>query len=268
MFTNLIESQSHRKDFKRRGTFVLVTMAGYALFFVFAGVLSIYAYDAHLEDQNQDLSVLSWVPPVTTPPQTAPAPRTPQRAAGNNNGPARGQRVPVLIEAVSNPTKAPEEISFTAHNIPPALPGARVDPHTFDPGSTGPSTGPIGNPGNGPGGGGNVVPDIGEPPPVKIKEAPVAPRTVRREILNGYAISLPKPPYPNLAKQIGMQGTVSVQVLLNEAGKVVSAKAVSGHPTLAPAAVNAAYQARFTPTKLDGQPVKVSGIITYNFRLN
>jgi protein TonB len=247
---------------------VLVTMAGYALFFVLAGVVSIYAYDAHLETQEQDLTLLSWVPQVTHPPETVRAPSTPRRANGNNNGPVRPQRVPVLIEAVSNPTKAPEQISSTAHNIPPALPGAIVDRDNFDPGSTGPSTGPISNTGRGPGGGGQVVPDIGEPPPVKTKEAPVAPRIVRREILNGYAISLPKPPYPNLAKQIGMQGTVSVQVLLNEAGKVVSAKVLSGHPTLAPAAVNAAYQARFTPTKLDGQPVKVSGIITYNFRLN
>lgn len=268
MFTNLIESQSHKKDFKRRGSFVLVTMAGYALFFVFAGVLSIYAYDAHVENQEPDIGLLSWVPEVTPPPDTVRAPSTPRRATGNNNGPARPPRLPELYESSANPRTAPDKISAVAQNIPPAATGAIRDPHTFDPGSTGPSTGPISNTGGGPGGRGQVVPDIGEPPPAKTKEAPVAARTVRREILNGYAISLPKPPYPNMAKQIGMQGSVSVQVLLNEAGKVVSAKALSGHPTLVPAAVNAAYQARFMPTKLDGQPVKVSGIITYNFRLN
>lgn len=267
MFTNLIESQSHKKDFKRRGSFVLVTMAGYALFFVLAGVVSIYAYDAHLENQQQDMEIISWVPEVTPPPESVRAPNTPRRAAGNNNGPVRPQRVPVLIEAVSNPTKTPEQIGFKAHNIPPALPGAIVDRNTFDPGSTGPSTGPISNT-SGPGGSGRVVPDIGEPPPVKTKEVPVATKVVHKPILNGEAVSLPKPPYPNVARQTGTQGTVSVQVLLNEAGKVVSAKAVSGHPFLTSAAVNAAFQARFTPTLLGGQPVKVSGIITYNFRLN
>jgi len=269
MFTNLIESQSHKKDFKRRGSFVLVTLAGYALFFASAGVLSIFAYDAQLENQEQDLMVLSWVPPVAPPPpDQMRAPKTTRQAAGLNNGPARPQRVPVLIEAVSNPTKAPEQIGVAAHNIPAARPGAILDPNTFDAGSTGPSTGPIGNTGGGPGGSGRVAPDIGEAPPIKVKEPPVTPKLIHRSILNGEAIELPKPPYPNLAKQIGMQGVVSVQVLLNEAGKVVSAKAVSGHPTLTQAAVNAAYQARFSPTLLNGQPVKVSGVITYNFRLN
>jgi protein TonB len=268
MFTNLIESQSHKKDFKRRGSFVLVTLAGYALFFVCAGVLSIYAYDAQLENQDQDLMVLSWVPPVAPPPDPVRTPSAPHRTVAGSSGPERLQHVPVLIESAANPTKAPDKISTTAPNIPPAQPYAVVDRNTFDPGSSGPSTGPIGNSRNGPGGNGTVVPDIGEAPPIKVKQPPETPKVVHRSILNGEAIELPKPPYPILAKQIGMQGTVSVQVLLNEAGKVVSARAVSGHPTLTQAAVNAAYQARFSPTLLNGQAVKVSGVITYNFRLN
>ena len=62
-----------------------------------------------------------------------------------------------------------------------------------------------------------------------------------------------------------MSGAVTVQILLDETGKVISARAVSGHPLLQAAAVKAAYQARFSPTILSDQPVKVSGIITYNF---
>ena len=58
---------------------------------------------------------------------------------------------------------------------------------------------------------------------------------------------------------------MTVQVTLDETGKVVSAHAVSGYPLLQQAAVKAAYQARFTPMLLAGQPVKVTGIITYNF---
>jgi protein TonB len=76
---------------------------------------------------------------------------------------------------------------------------------------------------------------------------------------------LPKPNYPPIAKQIGVQGTVAVQVLIDETGKVVSAKALSGHPLLVPEAVRAAKGALFSPTMIGDQPVKVSGVITYNF---
>jgi protein TonB len=58
-----------------------------------------------------------------------------------------------------------------------------------------------------------------------------------------------------------------VQILVDEQGRVVSAKATSGNPLLQAAAVQAAYRARFTPTLLSGQPVKVTGSITYNFVL-
>jgi len=81
------------------------------------------------------------------------------------------------------------------------------------------------------------------------------------------AVSLPQPPYPPLAKQIRIQGPVTVQILVDEEGKVVTAQPVSGHPTLLAAAKEAAMRARFTPTKLSGVPVKVQGMITYNFVL-
>ncbi len=64
------------------------------------------------------------------------------------------------------------------------------------------------------------------------------------------------------------QGEVTVQVLIDEDGNVISAKAVSGDPILLPEAVRAARQARFKPTTLSGQPVKVSGLITYSFQLS
>jgi TonB family protein len=70
-----------------------------------------------------------------------------------------------------------------------------------------------------------------------------------------------------MAKQVGVQGTVTVQVLIDETGKVISANALSGHPLLTAAAQRVALQARFSPTLIDTQPVKVSGVITYNFVL-
>jgi protein TonB len=86
-------------------------------------------------------------------------------------------------------------------------------------------------------------------------------------VLNGKAISKPQPAYPPIARAARASGTVTVQILVDESGRVVSARAISGHPLLQQAAVQAAYQARFSPTLLSGQPVKVSGVITYNFVL-
>ena len=60
---------------------------------------------------------------------------------------------------------------------------------------------------------------------------------------------------------------IQVEVVVDENGKVISARALSGPTILRDVAVEAAYRARFSPTKLSGQPVKVTGQINYNFTL-
>jgi TonB family protein len=91
-------------------------------------------------------------------------------------------------------------------------------------------------------------------------------RAVSGGVLNGRATHLPAPVYPSLPNDVrGVGGAVSVQVLIDENGVVTSANAVSGHPLLRAAAVEAAKQAQFSPTVLSGQPVKVQGVLTYNF---
>lgn len=84
-------------------------------------------------------------------------------------------------------------------------------------------------------------------------------------VLDGKAISKPAPTYPAIAKPVRASGTVTVQIVVDEEGKVISASALGGHPLLQQAAVDAARQARFSPTRLSGQAVKVSGVVTYNF---
>lgn len=81
----------------------------------------------------------------------------------------------------------------------------------------------------------------------------------------GRIIEIPKPEYPPIARAAHVQGTVEVQVVIGFDGSVIAAAAISGHPLLQAAAVNAARQARFTPTKYKGEPVKVAGVIQYNF---
>ena len=106
---------------------------------------------------------------------------------------------------------------------------------------------------------------------VSLEEPPPAPRPILKPIsggvLNGTAISLPQPFYPEAAKRMRTAGTVTVEVILDETGKVVSATATSGPTILRDAAVQAALKAKFSPTKLSGQPVKVSGVINYKFAL-
>jgi TonB family protein len=109
------------------------------------------------------------------------------------------------------------------------------------------------------------------PPPLspdgvaQEQKSPTAVKTISGGVLNGKATSLPKPVYSPVAKAAKASGTVVVQVELDENGNVVSAHAVSGHPLLQAAAVAAARGAKFSPTKLAGQPVKVNGVITYTF---
>lgn len=84
-------------------------------------------------------------------------------------------------------------------------------------------------------------------------------------VLNGKAVDLPKPEYPAEARADRETGAVSIQILIDEAGKVIRAGAVSGAPSLQLAAREAACGSKFSPTTLGGEPVKVSGVITYNF---
>ena len=86
-------------------------------------------------------------------------------------------------------------------------------------------------------------------------------------VLDSKAVSKPRPAYPSLAKAARASGTVTVRVTVDETGSVVSAAAVSGHPLLRAAAVAAAKQAKFAPTLLNEKPVKVSGVLTYDFVL-
>jgi periplasmic protein TonB len=265
MFKNLIESSSHRSEFRRRGSFFLFTTASYALLFVIAGVVSIYAYDARMEDQNLELATimpLVDLPAPVTPPETTPT--EPRPASGHQQNEYIRTNPTATVDV---PQLAPHDISSSPNPNPPIPPGTKwkVGPENVDPVQPDDSTSRTGGRGNTGNPGPSVA--ISEPPPVPAPAPKPAPKVIRKQILNGEALELPKPQYPPIAKTMGVRGTVNVQVLIDEKGKVVSATTVSGHPLLAPAAKAAAWQARFSPTMLGDQPVKVSGVITYNFIL-
>jgi outer membrane biosynthesis protein TonB len=90
-------------------------------------------------------------------------------------------------------------------------------------------------------------------------------KTLSSGVLNGKALRLDKPKYPATASAVRVSGQVAVQVLIDEQGNIYSAKAVTGHPLLRRNSEIAACESKFLPTLLSGQPVKVSGIVIYNY---
>ena len=160
----------------------------------------------------------------------------------------------------------PAEIS-TAPNSVPARPTGEFEIGTAntnpgvgtDPGPPRPGTAEVKVP--------EIVVTRPEPEPQPVKPDPPKPPPVKTGgVVNGIAKDLPTPAYPALARQMNISGLVQVQVLIDESGKVISANAVSGNALLKPAAEKAAWAARFSTTTLSGVPVKVSGVIVYNFK--
>ena len=259
MFDNLVESSSHKDDITRKGSFIGITALIYGVLLLTFFVAGILWYDNHLAEQELELTTL--VAPVPVP-QQQKEPEQKQEAKPQKVE----QNVDVrreLIADVAESRLPPKEVSAKASDVPPV----RSNVTTVLGGSNSNASAPMPA---GPGAGTVVTApakiDIGGEPPPPPAATPTPPRApISGGVLNGKAISLPKPQYPAIAKAAHAAGTVTVQVLIDENGSVVSAKAVSGHPLLQAVAVAAARQARFSPTKLSGQPVKVTGVIQYNF---
>ena len=266
MFNNLIESSSHKTELRRRGSYFLFTTAIYVVLFTVAGVVSIYAYDARLEEPPIEIVMLS--PLDYQAPASAPANRPPASVSQDHSRASAQAVRSDPMASVNVPQVVPTSVSAQPNTNPPVpdLGGYSVGNYNSDPVAPGGSDRSNGAGGGVPGGRGTLVINVEAPPEPPVKKI-VTPRLVSKGVITGEATFLPKPAYPPIAKQMRAHGPVSVQVLIDETGKVVSASAVSGNPTLLHAAEKAALQARFKPTRLSDQPVKVSGVITYNFVL-
>ena len=164
--------------------------------------------------------------------KTAVDPKANANKGGNNAKQTTAQDLPAASTAASNLSAAPLDVKTPAVSANQAVPMVKLD---------------------------------SEPPPTPGPRPILKP--VSGGVLNGTALSLPPPTYPEAAKRSRTSGVVTVDVILDETGKVVSATASNGPVMLRDAAVQAALKARFSPTKLSGQPVKVSGVINYKFAL-
>ncbi|HEY5075084.1 MAG TPA: TonB family protein [Pyrinomonadaceae bacterium] len=256
MFDNLVESGSHSADVRRKGSFLLVTLAVYGVLIVAGLVAGILMAPAYIDQQTLELTAL--IAPVPVPQQQAKKDEPkPEKVEINKNVDVRRE----LIADVSRTDLVPKTISAKASDVPPVRKGVVTMLGSGDSNAVAPIA-----PGNGTGqiiSGPQKVDIKDEPPPPPPKPTPHAP--VSGGVLNGKAIHLVQPPYPPIARSAHASGQVVVQVLIDENGNVVAAHATSGHPLLQAAAVNAARSSKFTATKLSGQPVKVNGVIIYNF---
>jgi protein TonB len=256
MFENLVESGSHSKDVARKGSFILVTFAIYAVLLLAAFVAGIWYATANIDQQTLELTAL--IAPVPVPQQQKVEAAKPEKMEISKNVDVRKE----LIASVDRTDLVPKEISAKASDVPPVRKGVVTmmgsgNSNAVAPMAPGAGTGQIIS--NAP-----AKVDIkDEPPPPPPKPTPHAP--ISGGVLNGKAVHLVQPAYPPIARSAHASGQVVVQVLIDENGNVVAAHATSGHPLLQAAAVGAARSSKFTPTKLSGQPVKVNGVIIYNF---
>jgi len=259
MFEHLVESGSHSEDIKRKGSF----LAGFAIFYlvlIFAVmIVGILMAPALIDQQNLELTALIAPVPVQAAKQEVKQEAKPEKVELAKNVDVRQQ----LIADVSRADLVPKEISAKASDIPPVRKGVVTmigsgNSNAVNPIAPGAGTGNIIS-------APTRVETSDEPPPPKPTPAPTPRAPISGGVLNGKAVRLVTPPYPAIARSAHAAGAVQVQVLIDENGNVISAHAVSGHPLLQAAAVAAARASKFTPTKLSGQPVKVNGVIIYNF---
>jgi protein TonB len=196
--------------------------------------------------------VVAWIVTSRSAPETAQATQNVSQTDGGKSSANMNTASELSNSSTINPTESP---SATSASTPATVTtsNAQVSRTPEQPTSTPKLTSTP-----------KVISDE-PPPPPKPTPTPAPRAPISGGVLNGKAISKPAPPYPAIAKAARASGTVTVQVTVDELGKVISAHAISGHPLLQQAAVQAAYGARFSPTQLSGQPVKVTGVLTYNF---
>src|SRR5262245_19014293 len=111
-------------------------------------------------------------------------------------------------------------------------------------------------------------PPTSDPPSAATSAETPEKLNVSGGVLQGNAIKKVQPPYPPIAKAARASGPVQAQITISETGEVIEASVISGHPLLRDAALQAARQWLFKPTELSGVPVKVQGILTFNFTLD
>jgi protein TonB len=277
MLDQLVESKSNRRENKTRGGYLLTTFV-LVVGLCFSAVLwSLFAQDLGMGNDEFELSTLVTPVPIS---ENAPSASLPKQVKHEQSPKTKSDEITrqTNILRVEEGLLAPDKISVVP-NMQKARPNGfflQKDGIENDiPSSSGNDNGRADGVGIGLSNNQTAQAENVEkaklPPPPEIKkpvtETAQQPKKplISTGVINGKAKYLPKPVYSAAAKALNVAGDVSVQVLIDEAGNVVSAKAIDGHPLLKIEAEKAARNAKFDPTLLSNQPVKVSGVIVYKF---
>ena len=265
MFDKLIESNSAEAEFKARRKFFMMSFVVVGILFVSALMIDLYAQELNLGTEEFELAaIMAPVMPEAPEPKRPRQPQTQSSSEPKSDVPVRNQ----LIERLADSTKIPDSVSTTPskfREMPVGLVKLSDVPETDGIGSD-----RVGNPDGTPSSVGpteTVETEVvkSPPPPPITKAEPKKVVTQSKGVINGFAIDLPKPKYSPAAQAIRLTGSVNVQVAIDESGNVVSAKTISGHMLFARDAEQAARRAKFKPTYLGDQAVRVTGVIVYNF---
>lgn len=255
MFEKLVVSTSQRRK-HTTAKFFAGTVLLYAIVAAGAFVISVVVSDTRLADT-------SIVTGLTGPPPMSGS-TTPKPPASNR---------PTRTDVRPDPNNVMTLDKLLSHrdDHPPVIPN-------FDrlPGGPG-LPGIVGPPGLG-GGlgvlGGIPSFELGtrpDPPALTPVAAPIVrelkPLVVTSSVLQGKAVERRVPVYPTSARLLRLQGNVAVEVIISPEGKVESARAISGHALLIAPSLEAVRGWHFEPTLLNGVPVRVTGVITFAFKL-
>jgi protein TonB len=184
-------------------------------------------------------------PPPPPPPAAVPIKVVKQIQSDLSNGQLR------------TPTKIPEKVQMIKEEEAPPPVMA--------------SGGVVGGvPGGIPGGQmGGVIGGIISSTPVAVPKVATPARVrVSQGVSSGLLIKKVQPNYPPLARQARIQGQVLLQAQISKDGSIENLSLISGHPMLAPAAIEAVKQWRYKPYMLNGEPVAVDTQVVVNFTLS
>jgi len=256
MFDKLVESTKSRQG-RRAGRYFAVTTMIYALALVALGIGTIIGFTPALAEEYDLTALLAPpLPVIASPPPTQAITQTATRPDAPLDIFVPPDKPPVDIP---DPSKITDFARRTIHVV-----GDAAFPTGIGSGNGRGCIGclPVGDSSPPP------APPPPPPTPTPTPEAkPSGPARVSEGVLQGKAVRKQKPAYPAIARTVKANGMVQVLVSISEEGRVIEANAISGHPMLRPAAVEAARQWVFTPTLLSGVPVKVQGVLSFNFIL-
>ncbi|MEK7832456.1 MAG: energy transducer TonB [Acidobacteriota bacterium] len=252
MFDILVES-SKRKSGKHASRYFVVTTAIYAVALLAIGIGTVISFSPALAEEYNLATLIA--PPVPT------APSAPQPVVRLQNN----VRSDAPLDIFAPPKRVidiPPDLSKVSFDRQPRL---KVGGTPGLPPGLGLSDGCIGcKVGNNE----EEIP-IKPPPPdlPKVQNKPSGTTKVSEGVLQGSAVKKQIPVYTAIAKAVRASGMVQVVVTISEEGRVLDAQVINGHPLLRQSAVDAARQWIFTPTKLSNVPVKVQGVLSFNFLL-